>query len=126
MDQYFKQIDEEALQLLLMKLKDKSNLRYGQGAQVQDIDAFYLNMSEGIYNIVPDEFLSVIENINGIIGDDGTLFGVNPNIGYGFEDIIVANKRINRPDSVSIVVLGYNDLDWLTYNNTTQEYQTLP
>ena len=112
-------IEEQVLEEVVCQLKDKNNLRYGCAV----VAAFGQNLSESPYNIIPSEFISLVENINGIVGDCGVIFGLNCDCGYGFEDVIDVNTKLNRPDRDKVVVLGRNNFDLLVYNSANSGYE---
>ncbi len=111
------------MQVLVNNLRDKNNLQCGDRADVyNNIDAKHYLKANGI-GVFPNEYFLFIKYINGIISDDGFLWGVMPNTGYGFEDAVSRNEKLNRKDKYNVVVLGSNSLDWLVYDIDSQQYQ---
>lgn len=72
---------------------------------------------------IPQDFTELLHQINTIEHDGCYLFGINPRSYY--LDIFAENEMINLPNKENLLILGYDDFDYLIYNQTKECYQII-
>lgn len=72
---------------------------------------------------LPSEFVEFLHNSNGIISDGGVICGIHSN--KNNTDISTLNILIFHPLHKDMVFLGYDDFDYLAYNQKHKVYQII-
>lgn len=70
---------------------------------------------------LPKEYSLLLQYANGIHSPLATIFGVMPS---NLSDIICANEDNRLFNKNNYIILGYNNFDWLVYNQEKDCYQT--
>ena len=73
---------------------------------------------------LPEEFIEFLKNFNGLSADDAKILGIHPTSGF-YKDIIEFNDTAILHDSADKIILGYDDFDYMVYNQSTKTYQML-
>jgi len=73
---------------------------------------------------IPDEYLELLHHFNAFAWDGSFLFGISPFKDF-FLDILHENIFISPPENDKIIILGFNEYDYLAYNSTTSHYQII-
>lgn len=108
---------------LAQMLRNARGFNCGGKADVRDnIDARRY-LKEANLALLPDEFFSLVKYVNGVKGDFGELYAIDPSGQSGFTDAVRANESLRLPDGENAAVLGENTFDYLVYDTTTQKYQ---
>lgn len=72
---------------------------------------------------LPADFIEFLHNCNGIIRNGGVICGVHTN--KNIYDISSLNKSILHPLHKDMIFLGYDDFDYLAYNQKHKVYQII-
>ncbi len=72
---------------------------------------------------IPQDFTELLHQINTIEYDGCYLFGINPRSYY--LDIFAENEMIDLPNKENLLILGYDEFDYLIYNHTKECYQII-
>lgn len=74
--------------------------------------------------MVPVDFVELLHQYNSLSYDGSHLFGVEPRDGTDL-DIVVENALINNTDREKMLILGFDDMDYLVWNEKEELYQTI-
>lgn len=72
---------------------------------------------------LPVDYVTFLRYVNGAFSDDVYLFGVQPEIWPGLDDVVEQNEQYNPEFSGNVIFLGTNDFDWLVYDAQMQNFQ---
>lgn len=74
--------------------------------------------------MIPDSFVELLHQYNSLSYDGSHLFGVEPRDGTDL-DIVIENSLINNPNREGMLILGFDDMDYLVWNEKEELYQTI-
>ena len=72
---------------------------------------------------IPQGYAEFLHHINTLEHDGNYLLGINPRSYY--LDIFAENEMLNLPDKENFLILGYDEFDYLAYNQTEDCYQII-
>lgn len=72
---------------------------------------------------IPQDFTELLHFLNTLEYDGNYLFGINSRTYY--LDIFAENEMLSLPDKKNLLILGYDEFDYLAYNHTEQCYQII-
>lgn len=107
-------------------LKIISSLPYslpGQPAPQQYVIAAQQDLKYNNLPSIPSEFIELLHHVNSLNYDGAFIFGINPE-NY-FLDILSENLLLQFPQKQKILVLGYNEFEYLAYQEAIQQYQII-
>lgn len=70
---------------------------------------------------LPKDYCLLVKYANGLHSPLATIFGIMPET---ISDIVSANEDNQMFDKNNYLILGYNNFDWLVYNQQENCYQT--
>lgn len=82
------------------------------------------NLKEAGLAEVPEDFIALLRQINGIWSDGATVFAINPESGL-YTDIMAFNAEANCSDKKVVLILGEDENDYLIYNDVLKIYQVI-
>lgn len=74
------------------------------------------------FPIWDEEFDELLKHFNGIYYDGAFVFGIKPESKV-YSDVLSENRILCAPEN--LLLLGYNEWDYLAFNNERKEYQLL-
>ena len=74
--------------------------------------------------MIPADFVELLHQYNSLSYDGSHLFGVEPRVGTDL-DIVVENALASNPNRENILILGFDDVDYLVWNEKEELYQTI-
>lgn len=74
--------------------------------------------------MMPVDFVELLHQYNSLSYDGSHLFGVEPRDGTDL-DIVIENSLINNPNREEMLILGFDDMDYLVWNEKEELYQTI-
>lgn len=107
----------------LEEIRSNKMIRTAPKADVRNIISCKNNLKENHIVVFPEDYTSFVKNINGIVGDSISLYGVCPDSKLGFSDIAEENSSLTKFDKNRFIVLGYNKYDYLVYDEEEKAYQ---
>jgi len=84
----------------------------------KDIIGAQKELTHAGFPIIPEQFLLLLRQFNGIKSEDGAILGISPK--NRLLDILVFNKAHNA--SAQKIILGYDDFAFLVFDDTEQKY----
>ena len=72
---------------------------------------------------IPQDFTELWHHIHTLEYDGAFLFGINPKSYY--LDIFAENDNLDLPEKENLLILGYDEFDYLSYNQKNKCYQTI-
>ncbi len=72
---------------------------------------------------IPQDFAELMHHINTMEYDGSFLFGINPNSYY--LDIFAENANLDLPNKENLLILGYDEFEYMAYNQKNKCYQTI-
>lgn len=72
---------------------------------------------------IPHDFTELLHQLNTVEFDGSYLFGINPRTYY--LDIFAENEMLSLPDKENLLILGYDEFDYLAYNHAELCYQII-
>lgn len=89
-----------------------------------DIAPFQQYLKENNIAPVPQDYLKLLQQYNGLSYNGGWLAGIHPRHNL-FIDIYNLNKQVRHPLSQNTIILGVNDFDYMAFNHKWQVYQII-
>ena len=72
---------------------------------------------------IPQDYTELLHYLNTAEYDGGYLLGINPRSYY--LDIFAENEMLSIPNKENLLILGYDEFDYLAYNHTEHCYQII-
>lgn len=103
---------------LFQLLARNADLKKGNPLLPKDIIGAQKELTHAGFPIIPEQFLLLLRQFNGIKSEDGAILGISPK--NRLLDILVFNKAHNA--SAQKIILGYDDFAFLVFDDTEQKY----
>lgn len=104
-------------------ISESQDIFCGEGIENRKALIYKMEMRGRNMAVVSDEWVEFLKDCNGVRSENGRLFGANPV--FPFEDIIKENEIMNMDCRSDIIILGYNEFDYLAYHQERKVYQFL-
>lgn len=101
----------------------KTNIQTSQGLNTAELINYQKTLYENNLPHIPKEYIELLHHFNGIVYNGAYLFGINPLEDF-FLDILKENTLF-PPTSENMLFLGYNEYDFLNWNQQEQTYQII-
>ncbi len=85
----------------------------GKPAPAEDVIAVQQDLKFNGLPALPEDFVRFLHHVNTLNYDGLFIFGINPR-SY-FLDILSENLRLNLPQKENILILGYDEFEYLAY-----------
>jgi len=103
---------------LFQLLAQNAALKKENPLSPKDIIGAQKELTHAGFPIIPEQFLLLLRQFNGIKGEDGAVLGISPK--NKLLDILVFNKAHNA--SAQKIILGYDDFAFLVFDSAEQKY----
>lgn len=103
---------------LFQLLAQNAALKKENPLSPKDIIGTQKELTYAGFPIIPEQFLLLLRQFNGIKGEDGAVLGITPK--NKLLDILVFNKAHNA--SSQKIILGYDDFAFLVFDSAEQKY----
>lgn len=111
------------MQKLIKQLKSFPLLMTAKPATLEQIIRTQQDLKFNDIANFPKEFSQFLQQINTIEYDGAFIFGINPRSYY--LDIFAQNDMLDLPNKSEIIILGYDEFEYLAYNEKKQLYQII-
>ncbi len=111
------------MQKLIKQLKSFPLLMTAKPATLEQIIHTQQDLKINKIANFPKEFSQFLQQINTIEYDGIFIFGINPRSYY--LDIFAQNDMLDLPNKSEIIILGYDEFEYLAYNEKKQLYQII-
>lgn len=109
---------------LIDRLCKISSSHYGKPINSQKIILTQKELVQNHNTPLPEKFLELLHLYNGISYDGATILGIT-SASRGFRDITLSNQMSPFKGHPHLVLLGYDELDYLVYNAQNHSYQII-
>lgn len=89
-----------------------------------DISSFMQQLKENNIASIPQDYLKLLQQYNGLNYNGGWLAGIHPRHNQ-FIDLCRLNIQVRHPLSQDTIILGVNDFDYMAFNHKWQVYQII-
>lgn len=109
----------------MFNIIDKLQSIINKNSSLTQIDFILTQQILKQHNIapLPQDFITFLKSYNGFENNGGTICGIYKN--KNIDDISILNTSILHPLHKDLVFLGYDDFDYLAYNQRHQVYQII-
>lgn len=111
------------MQELIQTLKTFPLLLTAKPASTEQIIRTQQDLKINKIALIPQDFTELLHQLNTLEFDGCYLFGINPR-SYHL-DIFAENEMLNLPHKENLLILGYDEFDYLAYNHIEQCYQII-
>lgn len=111
------------MQELIQNLKNLPLILTSKPASIEQIIRTQQDLKINQMAVMPQDFTTLLHQINTLEYDGCYLFGINPHSFY--LDIFAENEMLNLPNKENLLILGYDEFEYLTYNQKITRYQTI-
>lgn len=111
------------MQELIQTLKNLPLMLTSKPATVEQIIHVQQDLKINKIAKIPQDFTELLHQLNTLEYDGTYLLGINPRSYY--LDIFAENEMLNLPNKENLLILGYDEFEYLAYNQTTQCYQII-
>ncbi len=111
------------MQELIQKLKNLPLMLTARPVSTEQVIHTQQDLKINNIAAIPLDFIELMHHINTLEFDGTYLLGINPRSYY--LDIFAENEMLNLPNKENLLILGYDEFEYLTYNQTTQCYQII-
>lgn len=112
------------MQNLVEQLNGFSEASAGRPVEAAQIISCQKELCQNDIAAIPEEYLEFLHNFNGFAWNGSFLFGVAPFKDF-FLDILHENMFASHPQSNEVIILGFNEYDYLAYNAPLSCYQII-
>lgn len=111
------------MQELIQNLKNLPLILTSKPASIEQIIRTQQDLKINQMAVMPQDFTTLLHQINTLEYDGCYLFGINPRSFY--LDIFAENEMLNLPNKENLLILGYDEFEYLAYNQKITRYQTI-
>ena len=111
------------MQELIQTLKNLPLMLTAKPATAEQIIRTQQDLKINQIAMIPQAFTQLLHQINTIEFDGSYLLGINPRSYY--LDIFAENEMLSLPDKENLLILGYDEFDYLAYNQPEDCYQII-
>ncbi len=112
------------MQNLLAKISRLDNAYTGYKIDAHDIILYQRFLMVNKFPTMPEDFIKLLHEYNSLCLDGINLFGLHPRGNSEF-DIISENALISHPQAQDNLILGFDELEYLVWNQAQNCYQTI-
>lgn len=112
------------MQNLVKQLNGLSEANAGKPVETAQIILCQKELCQNGIAPIPQEYLEFLHHFNAFAWDGSFLFGISPFKDF-FLDILRENLFTEHPQSDEIIILGFNEYDYLAYNTAISRYQII-
>lgn len=112
------------MQKLVEQLNGFSEASAGRPVEAEQIIRCQKELRQNDITAIPEDYLDFLHKFNGFAWNGSFLFGIAPFKDF-FLDILRENLFICHPRSDEVIILGFNEYDYLAYNASLSCYQII-
>ena len=112
------------MQNFIQKIAQRTDLAKTPGISFTGLKACLNSLSENNIAPIPAEYQRFLLYFNGLSYQGSYLGGIYPQSDT-LTDLLCLNKKIHHPLSHDLIILGFNEMDYLGYNHKWQVYQLI-
>lgn len=109
---------------LLNIISQNEEIGHGEAADARKVALAKLDLKQKGFAIFPDDFAELLKSYNGLCNDGHYVLAVEPTSNY-FDDIVKFNEHAFLEDKQNCVIIGYDEFDYVVYNQKSETYQIL-
>lgn len=102
---------------------ESEDLVCGDGIESRKLAIYNMELTKNGLPALPADFCGFLEECNGVLGDGISVFGANPEA--PFADILSENIKLNLEEKADLLVLGFDDFDYLVFNARDNLFQLI-
>lgn len=112
------------MQNFIQKIAQRTDLAKTPGISSAGLKVCLNSLSENNIAPIPAEYQRFLLYCNGLSYQGSYLGGIYPQSDT-LTDLLRLNKKIHHPLSHDLIILGFNEMDYLGYNHKWQVYQLI-
>ena len=112
------------MQNFIQNIAQRTDLAKIPGITPAELTAYANSLPENNIAPIPPEYQRFLLYCNGLSYQGSYLGGIYPQSDT-LTDLLRLNKEIHHPLSHNLIILGFNEMDYLAYNHKWQVYQLI-
>lgn len=112
------------MQNILNKIVFSENTYTGKNIDIKELIFYQRKLRLNNFPCIPEDYIKFLHQYNSLIGNNFWLFGIKPRKNNDM-DIIFENIAINHPNKKQCLILGFDDVCYLIWNQQTLSYQLI-
>lgn len=109
---------------LLNIIAQNKEIGFGEAVDARKVALAKLDLKQKGLAMFSDDFAELLKTYNGLSNDGHYVLAVDPKSSY-FDDIVKFNEHAFLEDKQNCVIIGYDEFDYVVYNQKTNTYQVL-
>lgn len=110
------------MQNIIELIRDNPEIEKNDGVDVRLLMIEKTALKKDFFPIWTEDFDLLLKHYNGIYADGAEVWGIKPSVEF-YSDIREENLALCPPED--LIILGYNEWDYLVFNAEENEYQLL-